>query len=133
MLFAELETKVETCELLPELDDVAHIIDGMTLIQMVRVCGMISFGEFANKLLSILINVLKHASRVDVVFDQYNEISIKNDERKARRVSESREVRVQKGTTPLPKQWDKFFKKTTNKKNVSDFLVKHWIEAGKKS
>ena len=63
-------------------DTFAVIIDAMALVQKSRPVD--TFGEFAVQLLESAIRTAGNASRVDVVFDVYQNISIKNFERSRR-------------------------------------------------
>ena len=76
-LLHKLEGKTETVR---EIDGrYAHIFDGMAYVQQSRV-SKITFGEFAQNLLSRISSIGKNADRmqIDVVFDEYKEFLISN-------------------------------------------------------
>ena len=68
--------------------------------------------------------------RVDIVFDTYQDMSIKAGEREKRGESEALEVKIYGPATPLPKQWDKYMTNVQNKRNLCDFLVESWCQHG---
>ena len=59
---------------------------------------------------------------VHVVFDQYWENSIKNNECSRRGASTALEVKISSSATPIPKQWDKYISNCKNKTNLCEFV-----------
>ena len=53
------------------------------MLQKINVIGL-SYGQVANKILQMALSISLHAERIDVVFDTYRAISIKNAERTKR-------------------------------------------------
>ena len=56
----------------------------MTLVRKIKTAGL-TYEEFALKLLNTVLSSSSSSTRVDVVFDVYREISIKNAERACRK------------------------------------------------
>ena len=84
-----------------------HLIDGMALVQMMKSGGSSKFGELANKFYAIATESLLQngCDRVDIVFDQYRDMSIKSHEHSRRGSSSALEVKIKSPSTPVPKQW----------------------------
>ncbi|CAH3173624.1 unnamed protein product [Porites lobata] len=70
--------------------------------------------------------------RVDIVFDQYRDMSIKSHERSRRGSSSALEVKINSPSTPVPKQWAKYISNPRNKTNLCTFLTQALSELGKK-
>ena len=108
----------------------AFLIDAMALIQMVKSSGSATFGELSQKYEDIVAITLRQniCTRVDLIFDQYRSVSIKEGERSRRGESSSLEVNIHNGSTPVPKQWKKFISNPKNKENLAEFLCKSFSE-----
>ena len=103
----------------------AHIIDGMAMLQAFK--GVPStFGDLADQLLRLVVARLSAASRVDVVFNCYNDMSIKSFERNKRAGTESLLVAIAGSTTKCPKQWGKALHVSANEAAIVSFLVEEW-------
>ena len=97
----------------------AHIFEGMVQTQMVGEACARSFGDIARKHFDILTAPLGNdCNRIDVVFDQYRDISIKGSERSRRRAHSTMEVEIGGTNTPVPKQWAKYLGNPKNKSNL---------------
>ena len=105
----------------------ALIVDGMAMIQSVKNLPS-SFGEFANMLLKMLINLgLQSKSlRIDFVTDTYPDGSIKDLERRMRASDGAAIIRIHGASQKLPTQWKKFLKFGKNKEALVQFLFQHW-------
>ena len=101
-----------------------HIFDGMSLVQKARDVNSKTFGELAGNMLSQVLAITKNSSRVDVVFDVYRPVSIKNAER-IRRATSSIEIRNIVPDHPI-KQWNHFLSSSSNKNELIKFLVQYW-------
>ena len=66
-----------------------------------------------------------HSTHVDIVFEVYNEASIKHMERVARGADSGTEVR-QITAGHRVQQWKKFLQSNNNKTNLATFLLKEW-------
>eukprot|EP00058_Branchiostoma_floridae_P022022 XP_002607512.1 hypothetical protein BRAFLDRAFT_69943 [Branchiostoma floridae] len=133
LLLAELEKDIEAHPRLPPSDmSTAYIIDGIAMVQSVQTGGASFFGDLAINHYRLLTNNLRQACRrVDVVFDQYNNKSIKGGERLRRGQASVIEVKIQGTTTPTRQQWKKYIGKPKNKKkNLQSFLTQGWGEIG---
>ena len=73
-----LQKDVPTAESIPQYS--ATIVDGMYLVQKIK-GNQTTFGEIAKDLFSMILNEGAGSQRIDVVFDTYQELSIKNSER----------------------------------------------------
>ena len=80
-LAKELQKGLEAVENLPSRS--ACIIDGMAMVQRLNGDHK-TFREVADLLLSMVLREGASSSRIDVVFDDYREITIKNAEREKR-------------------------------------------------
>lgn len=100
------------------------VIDGMMLVQKVK-GDQNTFGEIAQTLFAMAMNEGGSGQRIDIVFDQYHELSIKNSERTLR--GEQHGPSLQSITSnQLVRQWRSFLKHCANKTNFITFLVDEW-------
>ena len=95
----------------------------MSMLQKINVIGL-TYGQLANKILQMALSISLHAERIDVVFDTYRAISIKNAER-IKRSSGSIKFQGIKKDHPV-KQWSSFLSVGENKTEMIDFLVNEW-------
>ena len=128
-----LEAEVtSTEEALPESDTCCvWIYDGMALVQRTKTAMLVTFGDFANLLLGIVLKTfnIKKCDRVDVVFDRYDRtMSIKSSERQRRQRSTGLYLHIHGPQTPLPKQWTKFMDDSRSKANLTSFLCTYWCK-----
>ena len=87
--------------------------------------GCDTFGDFADVFVSSVHSHLsQHCNRVDVAFDHYKVISIKEGARVKRGSSQLRPIRrkVEHRSVPLPQQWKTFIHLPENKSDLTDFL-----------
>ena len=123
-LLTALETSVQVSPRLPcdnENPRTEHILDGMAVVQMVKVAGARTFGEMASRYFDTVTTPLRrnNCDRVDVVFDRYDkEDSIKESERRRRGLSSGYEVTIAKGNTPVPKKWSTYIANPANKTSL---------------
>ena len=104
----------------------ATIIDGMSLVQKMNVGGgQTTFGKGASSLLSMAVHEGSQSKRIDVVFDTYRELSIKNAERSKRGEVPGVQL-AQISASQLVKQWRKFLSEVKNKTSLIKFLVEEW-------
>ncbi|KAK3724019.1 hypothetical protein QZH41_000590 [Actinostola sp. cb2023] len=84
----------------------SHIVDGMALIHTIKFAGASTFGELAAKYYEIITSYYRqgNCSRIDLVFDQYWDLSIKAGERQRRGEVTALEVQIHGLSTPVPKQ-----------------------------
>ena len=66
-----------------------YLIDGMALVQKLKVSDHMTFGQIVDAALPRVLQEGGNSKRIDVVFDVYNEISIKPAEREQRGKGES--------------------------------------------
>ena len=102
----------------------ACMIDGMSLVQKMKGENH-TFAELAKMLLSSVLNVSRGSTRVDVIFDVYNEISIKNAERSRR--SSDKSILF---THILPghrvHQWRRLLSCNDSKMKLIEFINDEW-------
>ena len=132
-----LEEKVSVSARLPvEPQDTKsiHLIDGMAVVQMMKSGNASTFGELANKFYAITTEPLLQngCDRVDIVFDQYRDMSIKSHECSRRGSSSALEVKINSPSTPVPRQWAKYISNPRNKTNLCTFLAQALSELGRK-
>ena len=104
----------------PETD--VSIMDGAVLVNMLKPGGCRTFGEYAEKV--FVPNVKKeqnYAERVDIVWDQYFDNSLKASTREKRASGPSQRRRVV-ASSPIPKNWQKFRRLNSNKIELFQFL-----------
>lgn len=134
LLLPELEKKVNVQPRLPVCNPsraTAYMIDALANIQMLRFAAVNTFGELAEKHFELITAPLSvDCKRVDVVFDQYKDQSIKSGERKKRGVTTGLEVKIHSPNTPVPKQWLKYIGNPVNKSNLCNFLSEQWCILG---
>ena len=109
-----------------------YILDGMALVQMLKFAGALNFGDMAASYFEFLTSYYQlGCHRLDVVFDQYWQLSIKAGERKKRGEASALEVRIHGTSTPVPKQFQKYISNAANKVSLSAFLTEAWVEMAK--
>ncbi|KAK3696845.1 hypothetical protein QZH41_003454 [Actinostola sp. cb2023] len=112
----------------------AIVIDGMAMIQMLKNANEATFGKMATKYFDHFMSLFSpNCSRIDVVFDQYRNESIKCGERERRGESTSLEVKIYSSSTPVPKQWLKYIGNPRNKLNLMGFLSETWCTMARDS
>lgn len=85
-----------------------------------------TFEELANSVLNSILHVAKPAVRIDVVGDQYPDISIKDIERHKRAASGQIITKITRPSQPCPRQWKKFLSVGENKTALIDFFLGEW-------
>ena len=114
-----LEKGTAAVEIYPE--NACSIHDGMALLQSFQPPAGATFVVLADKIFDAVAS--NPSRRVDVVFDVYFDVSIKNVER-AKRSSCPEGVKYKNILPAYPvKSWKKFMSTQTNKKEVVHFLV----------
>ena len=93
----------------------------MAYVQQSNVVNQ-TFGNFANDLLQRILVVGARSSRIDVVFDDYRELSIKNVER-SRRPKGSHILFISIVSSSEIKQWAMFLSSNENKNALVGFIV----------
>ena len=95
----------------------------MAYVQQAKVTDK-TFGEFAMELLDRILRVGSRASRIDVVFDDYREASIKNIERGRRSAGNLLFQSIVSSTSI--KQWGLFLSSGKNKNALIGFICAEW-------
>lgn len=78
----ELEKLVQPTSEIPSPS--VYVIDGMALVQKLKVSDQMTFSQIADAALSCVLQETGNSRHIDVVFDVYNEISIKSAQREQR-------------------------------------------------
>jgi len=102
----------------------ACVVDGMVLVQKIQ-GNKKTFGAIADAVLNMAFREAEGSDRIDIVFDVYKTLSIKNAERQSRNIVDSI---VYKSITAGQevKQWANFKNNSTNKTNLIRFMISHW-------
>jgi hypothetical protein len=124
--------KISALPPMPEESTSALVIDAQDLIHRIgRPSTASNFGDYANAFCNKVTHMLQYerSTRVDIVFDHYKLLSIKNGTRSKRRAPSARPVRrpIYDKTTPLPKNWQNFMSDIENKSQLSAFLSRSVI------
>ncbi len=102
----------------------AAVLDGMSLVHKVS-NNVKTFGEIATSIHAMICKEGSDGNRIDVVFDRYDELSIKTSERSTR--GEEQGLQLQNiAATQIVRQWRSFLKKVNNKSSLIQFLVEEW-------
>ena len=108
------------------------IIDGMALVQALgKPSGLQTFGQLADLFIDIVKSNGNLSNRIDVLFDRYEERSIKEGTRvirsggvkTVRRIISNRDVK-------LPDNWKSFIGLDANKANLASFLSEELLKDG---
>ena len=122
----ELEAKLkENDPRTPKYDNLAGtccIVDVMANIRKIPTKSSKTFGDFSDAFLSYIASTAKGASRIDLVFDSYFEMSLKHSERQRRAKKLPIELHDVSRDTPLPRQMDKFWPSNVNKANFESLI-----------
>ena len=121
-IFAQhLQKKILLTEEIPEN---CTIIDGMSLVH--HLCGNPgTFGDVATLLLEMALRSATNSKRIDIVFDTYQELSIKAMERKVRGSGEGHQLQNITASHKVL-QWRKYLTQVENKSSLISFLVEEW-------
>jgi len=108
------------------------IIDGMALVQALgKPAGLRTFGELADSFIDTVKSHGNLSDRIDVLFDRYEERSIKEGTgvirsggvKTVRRIISNRDVK-------LPDNWKSFIGLDANKANLASFLSEELLKDG---
>ena len=103
----------------------ATVIEGMAIVRKVN-GNKKALKEILNAVLAIALAEAEGSVRIDIVFDVYNNVSIKNAEWQSK--SNSEEAIVYKTLFPsqVVQQWDSFKASPVNKANLIGFIASEW-------
>ena len=105
------------------------LIDGLALVAAIgRPSGAQTFGDFADSFQSAVLQAGSRYQQIHVIFDRYQEDSIKSGTRK-RRTKSARPIRrvIEDASVPLPYSWSNFLALPDNKSDLARFLSEHVI------
>ena len=117
-----IQKNVQPAERIP--DNCAAVIDGMSLVQKVNADNL-SFGDVADTVFNMALREGEQCKRIDVVFDTYQEISIKNSERSKPGEETGHQLRSIP-SSQIVRQWRTFLTKVNNKTSLISFIVDKW-------
>ena len=98
-LLSEMEKSVNVLQKLPvegRVNSTAFILDGMAFVHMLKAGGISTFGALAERQYDLMTASFGHnwCKRVDVVFDQYQNLSIKTEEHEKQGTSSGLEIKI---------------------------------------
>ena len=118
-----LENSIELNENLAVSNLDVVILDGAAVVNFLKPHTARTFDEYAlNVFLPYIFSQLKKAIRVDVVWDQYFDNSLKSQTRSKQGKGIRRRVEA---SSSLPSNWQEFLRVEANKIELFAFLVKH--------
>ncbi|CAM1319292.1 Uncharacterised protein g7165 [Pycnogonum litorale] len=105
------------------------IIDGMAVVQSIgKPTAAVTFGDLADVFVNCVKSHGRNSDRVDILFDRYEENSIKEGTRERRRSGTKQIRRLIKGKdTKLPQNWKTFITLAENKVDLARFLSEKLI------
>ena len=118
-LARELEKNVSPAEAIPIQS--TCIIDGMGMVQRLNGNNK-TFAQVAESVLSMVLYVGGHSGRVDVVFDVFRQLSVKDSESLNRCASPTLQYKCLAGDTNNIQQWRQFLCSSFNKTSLIKFL-----------
>ena len=103
----------------------ATVFDGMAIVRKVN-GNKKTLRAISNAVLAIALAEAEGSVRIDIVFDVYKDVTIKNAERQSR--SNSVEAIVYKTLFPsqVVQQWDSFKASPVNKSNLIRLITSEW-------
>ena len=122
VLLHKLEKDVEPVTEYPS--DSAYVVDGMAAVRQVKPLKS-TYSEFAVRLLMYVLSNGSQSKRIDVVFDVYENNSVKDVERN--RCSSGKLSQQKLLPNMKIKQWSLLLSSNENKSKLVNFIVKQWI------
>ena len=117
-----LESKVQPIKRLS--GDSATIIDGMALVHRINAKDS-TFGQVSSAVLKLALREAHTSIQVDIVFDVYKDISIKNDER-TKRGSNNTSLCNEILANQKVRQWDQILSSPKSKSKLIQFFFNDW-------
>ena len=110
--------------------DSTLIIDGQALVNALgrpqtHLAG--TFGEFSTVFNESVFRYGQSFRRIDVVFDRYDMVSIKEGTRQRRQKGTAVRRYIEHADVPVPNDWDGFLSHSTNKADLTNFLSEKLI------
>ena len=119
-----LEKDCDPIEVVP--NDAVWVVDAMALLQSITNVPR-TFGELAEAVFTMATtSFATHGPRVDLVCDQYPDVSITASEQSRRAASGSLIVNITHSLQKCPTQWQKFLSLGKNKMALIDYLINEW-------
>lgn len=122
-----LEDQVPDCRVANIPSKCAVVIDTMALVQALPKAKIpATFGQLTEVILNRLISIAKqfNATRVDLVGDRYDDISIKGLER-VRRAQSGQQYKIMSPDQKVPVLWKRFLSSGKNKQALQVFLAEN--------
>ena len=104
---------------------IAHIYDGMVVLQQASNIPLETFGDLSEYIFS---RIIKDVNVVYFVTDRYMAGSIKSYERGIRKEKGSIRYRIERRDQKRTKQWKKYMKDSDNKIDLVQFLFQDWSD-----
>ncbi|KAF3835485.1 hypothetical protein F7725_028043 [Dissostichus mawsoni] len=119
-----LQAGAKETELSPSVMRTCTIIDGMALVRaMGKPHNASTFGEYADVFTQrVASNLHGNVTRVDIVFDRYQQNSIKSGTRTKRSTTQRKVRTIVSRDVKLPANWNSFIEMDENKANLTHFL-----------
>ena len=116
-----LEGKTQPVENVPE--SAVWILDGRAILHFMK-----GVPKTCSSLSSYVFQLVKSAAsqdmtRIDMIMDQYPDVSINNPERERRGAGGSIQIAINHGNQKCPTQWKIYLTDGSNKANLTYFLV----------
>ena len=109
-------------------DSSTLVIDGQALVVALGKTQLSkTFGDFAKTFSNVIYQYGQHFSRIDIVFDRYLELSIKDGTRVRRKRKMPIRRVIENKFVPLPHDWDSFLSDPKNKADLANFLSRELI------
>ena len=128
----ELEKCLNSADMVPPSDwksiGTAYLLDVMANVRKISTKGLRTFADLCSNFLNMMLAICKNANRIDLVFDSYNEGSVKDTERSRRSTVTPIEISIVAEDTPLPVNMDTFWASISNKAKLQALLRKFVIE-----
>ena len=98
------------------------IIDGAALVNILKALGCKTFSDYIVNILAPYINTeFTHTCRIDIVWDQYHENSLKSQTREIGSIGPTLRRKVEM-MTPIPAKWHDFLRVDENKKELFNLI-----------
>lgn len=105
-----------------------YIVDMMANVRKLKTKSCSTFGDFSDTVLDYVWKSASAANRLDIIFDSYNDRSVKDSERKRRQVTLPIELTAINRETPLPVEMDRFWASNNNKEKFQTLLHQETVK-----
>jgi hypothetical protein len=131
-LVTELEKSLSGNDYQPLLSSgnkvTAYLVDMMANVRKVGLKDLSTFADLCKSVISMIRKNAVNADRIDLVFDSYEEGTIKDAERERRNKTHPIEVATIDSKTALPVEMDRFWSSNKNKLHLESLIHKTMVE-----